>query len=101
MLLTPAAPVRSVPLAVPQVASGGDVLAELTEILRSVLDDPALTVTRDTVAEDVPGWDSMAHIALVVEAECRFGITFQAAEIEALQRVGDLLRLIEAKRAAA
>ena len=42
----------------------------------------------------------MAHIALVVEAECRFGITFQAAEIEALQRVGDLLRLIEAKRAA-
>ena len=101
MLLTPTALARSVPLAVPQVGSAGDVLAELTEILRSVLDDPALTVTRDTVAEDVPGWDSMAHIAMVVEAECRFGITFQAAEIEALQRVGDLLRLIEAKRAAA
>ena len=101
MLLTPTAPARSVPLAVPQAASAGDVLAELTEILRSVLDDPTLAVTRDTVAEDVPGWDSMAHIALVVEAECRFGIIFQAAEIEALQRVGDLLRLIEAKRAAA
>ena len=101
MLLAPTAPARSALRSVPQVASPGDVLAELTEILRSVLDDPALTVTRDTVAEDVPGWDSMAHIALVVEAECRFGITFQAAEIEALQRVGDLVRLIEAKRAAA
>ena len=40
----------------------------------------------------------MAHIALVVEAECRFGITFRTAEIEALRRVGDLVRLIEAKR---
>ncbi len=77
------------------------VLAEVTEILREVLDDPDIDLTEDTVAADVPGWDSMAHIALVVEAECRFAITFGVAEIEALQRVGDLVRLIEAKRGAA
>ncbi len=77
------------------------VLAEVTAILRDVLDDPGIELTPDTVAADVPGWDSMAHIALVVEAECRFGIIFQAAEIEALHHVGDLLRLIEAKRGTA
>ncbi|MBW4089942.1 MAG: acyl carrier protein [Proteobacteria bacterium] len=74
------------------------VLAEVTAILREVLDDPEIDLTPDTVAADVPGWDSMAHIALVVETECRFGIAFQAAEIEALHRVGDLVRLVEAKR---
>ena len=76
----------------------GSVLDEVTDILRAVLDDPDLAITADTVAADVPGWDSMAHIALVVEAECRFGITFRTTEIEALRRVGDLVRLIEAKR---
>jgi acyl carrier protein len=73
-------------------------LAEVTGILREVLDDPDVELTPETVAGDVPGWDSMAHIALVVEVECRFGITFLAPEVEALQRVGDLLRLIETKR---
>lgn len=105
MLMDPSAPAHTVPHAASSDASLdvplGAVLAEVTDILRGVLDDPALAVTADTVADDVPGWDSMAHIALVVEVECRFGITFQAAEIEALQRVGDLLRLIEAKRASA
>ena len=77
------------------------VLAEVTAILREILDDPDIELTPDSVAADVPGWDSMAHIALVVEAECRFGITFQAAEIEALHQVGDLVRLITAKQGAA
>lgn len=76
-------------------------MAELTDIVRSVLDDPGVTLTENTTAQDVPGWDSMAHIAVIVEAECRFGITFAAAEIGSLQRVGDLARLIQSKCAAA
>ena len=76
------------------------VLSELTAILREVLDDQELVLTAETSAADIPGWDSMAHIALVVEVECRFGIRFQAAEIEALRQVGDLVALIETKCAA-
>ncbi len=76
------------------------ILSDLTAILREVLDDPELVLTAETSAADIPGWDSMAHIALVVEVECRFDIQFQAAEIEALRQVGDLVALIEAKRAA-
>ena len=75
------------------------ILSELTAILREVLDDPELVLSAETSAADIPGWDSMAHIALVVEVECRLGIRFQAAEIEALRQVGDLVALIEAKRA--
>lgn len=76
------------------------ILSELTAILREVLDDPELELTAETSAADIPGWDSMAHIALVVEVECRFGIRFQAAEIEALRQIGDLVALIETKCAA-
>lgn len=74
------------------------VMAELTEIFREVLDDADLLLTEDTTADEVPGWDSMTHVALVVETEVRFGVSFSTAELECLRRVGDLLRLIEAKR---
>ncbi len=86
--------------AVPAVGDEPPVMAELTDIIRTVLDQPEIAITIETSAEDVPGWDSMTHIALVVEAECRFGISFAAAEIEQLRNVGELARLIEAKRVA-
>jgi acyl carrier protein len=81
------------------IAAEPPVLAEVTDIFRCVLRDPELDLTLRTTADDLPGWDSMTHITLVVEAECRFGIQFQATEIEALHSVGELVRAIQAKRA--
>lgn len=74
------------------------VFAELVDIFRAVLGDPGLELTPHTTADDVPGWDSMAHITLIVEAECRFGVQFQIAEIESLQNLGELVQAIETKR---
>jgi acyl carrier protein len=75
------------------------VIVGVTEIFRAVFNDPNLELTPRSTADEVPGWDSMTHISLVVEAECRYGILFEAEEIEALYSVGDLVRAIEAKRA--
>lgn len=85
----------------PVVAAEHPVFAEVTQIFRAVLNQPELELTPRSTADDVMGWDSMTHIALVVEAECRFGVEFQIAEVEALQSVGELIRAIEAKRALA
>jgi acyl carrier protein len=74
------------------------VLAGVTEIFRAVFNDPDLELTPRSTSDEVPGWDSMTHISLIVEAECRFGILFQPAEIESLHTVGELVRAIEAKR---
>ena len=73
------------------------ILAEITDIARQVFEDPALELTLETTSDDVQGWDSMSHIALVVECECRFGLRFQSMEIEDLRSVGELVRLIQAK----
>ncbi len=74
------------------------VMAGVTEIFRSVFNDPDLELTPRSTADEIPAWDSMTHITLIVEAECRFGVLFQAAEIESLHSVGELVRAIEAKR---
>jgi acyl carrier protein len=73
------------------------ILAEVGDIFRSVLEDPLLEITLQTTTDDVSGWDSMRHIAIVVEAECRFDIQFRTHEIEYLTNVGELVQLIEAK----
>ena len=80
-------------------AGQASVLAELTEIFRAVFEDPAIELTPDTTSDDLPCWDSMNHITIVVEAECRFGIQFQVSEIEELKNVGELVQLIQARRA--
>ena len=77
------------------------VLAGLTELFREIFDDPGLTLTLDTTAADVPDWDSLNHITIVVETERKFGIKFQTSEIEGLKNVGDLAQLILSKRAKA
>jgi acyl carrier protein len=75
------------------------ILAELTDIARAVFEDPFLELTLATTSDDVPLWDSMNHITLVVEIEGRFGIQFQTAEIEELKSVGELVQAIQAKLA--
>ena len=78
-------------------ASHPAVLAGLTDIFRTVFEDRALELSPDMTPDDIPAWDSMTHITLIVEAERRFGVRFDAADIEQLKSVGELARQIEAR----
>lgn len=71
----------------------------LASVFRQVLEDDTIELTPATTAEDVDGWDSMNHIFIVVELEKRFGIKFQAAEMEELKNVGELASLVKQKLA--
>jgi acyl carrier protein len=73
------------------------ILAKLTGIFQEVLDDPSVALSPNTTADDVNNWDSMNHIAIVVQTERRFGVKFHTAEIEELRNVGDFVRLIGIK----
>ncbi|PHK93792.1 acyl carrier protein [Pseudoroseomonas rhizosphaerae] len=70
----------------------------LTEVFQDVFDDDAIRLTAATTAADVPGWDSQAHVNLVVAAEMRFGVRFRTAELESLHNVGDFVNLIASKQ---
>jgi acyl carrier protein len=68
----------------------GEIEQRLTGVFRSVLDEPDLCLTRDMTARDVPAWDSLSHITLIVAVEREFRIRFTTAEVAALMNVGDL-----------
>jgi acyl carrier protein len=76
-----------------------EIYDELNVVFRQVLEDDTIELTPATTAEDVEGWDSMNHIFIVVELEKRFGVKFQAAEMEELKNVGELATLVEQKLA--
>jgi acyl carrier protein len=69
----------------------------LTEVFRRVFHQPALELRDETSARDVPGWDSLNHVTLMIEVEREFGLRFSSREIEALSCVGDLKALIDAR----
>lgn len=73
----------------------------LADIFRDVLGDPSLKVAADSTPDEIPAWDSLQHIALVVEAECRFGVLFEPEEVQALTTVGRLACAIVRKQRAA
>ncbi len=72
-------------------------MAALQSIFQDVLDDPALRIDRSSTALTVPGWDSLAHIRLVVAIEQQFKIKFALGELEQLKNVGEMLDLMERK----
>lgn len=64
-----------------------------------MFDDDDIALSVDTTAKDIEGWDSQAHVNLIVAAEVRFGVRFRTAELESLRDVGQFAQLIRTKLA--
>jgi acyl carrier protein len=61
----------------------------------AVLGVPAENIDDRTSPDTVPTWDSMQHLQLVLALEQEFGLAFEVEEIEAMQRVGVIVSLLE------
>jgi len=76
-------------------------LADVQDLFRGVFGDEQLSVHESTTAADVEGWDSLAHLNLIIAMEKHFGIKFATAEISRLKadgsNVGTLLELLQRK----
>src|SRR5687767_4415891 len=75
-------------------ASPMDTLAQLQNVFRNIFDDEALTISRETTAQDIEAWDSVQNVTLMLEVETEFGVRFSTSEMAYLKNVGDLVDLI-------
>lgn len=78
-----------------------EITAALTEIFHDVFMRDDLVLRPELSAKDVPGWDSFKQIEIIMAAEEKFGIKMSTRELDSLQNVGDLLRVIGSKAGAA
>jgi acyl carrier protein len=77
------------------------ILTRLTAVFREVFDDDELELTPEMTADDVDGWDSLAHIRLILSVQKAFGIKFSPVEMNRLKNVGDLIALTKDKQSQA
>jgi acyl carrier protein len=77
--------------------SRDEIRAKIRDILAEILEDDALVLTDDTTAQDVPWWDSLNHLKLLVAIEGELDIKFAITELTAARNVGDLVSLVQVK----
>jgi acyl carrier protein len=75
-------------------------LNTLAEVFRHVFEDDELTITHETTAADIEGWDSLMHVSLILAVEKTFGVRFSSSEVSSLMNVAMLMELINAKKGA-
>ncbi len=74
-------------------------MESLTEVFHDVFENDAIVLTPETTANEVDGWDSLSHTILISAVELKFQVKFSTREVLRLKNVGDLVQLIDSKRA--
>ncbi len=70
---------------------------------RTVLNELKLDdfdIKDETKANEVPGWDSLNHLNVILAIEKEYGIKFKSIEILKLKNLGELQQLIDKKTGA-
>ena len=72
--------------------------SKLQGVFQTVFNNPAMQISDEMAAADVKGWDSVAHIDLVLAVEEAFEVEFSTTDIGKMRNIGDLVRLIEKRK---
>ena len=74
-------------------------LAKLQPIFDDVFGEDSVPITAETSSDDIIGWDSVAHVSVLVAVERDFDIMFDPDEIMEMENVGALVASIQSKAA--
>ena len=70
-------------------------LYRLQSIFRDVFSNPQLVLTEEMSTANLPCWDSVAMVHIILAAEAEFGVRFSTDEVAAVSSVADILKIIE------
>jgi acyl carrier protein len=69
-------------------------ILQLSAIFQEVFDDPTLYLSKETCSDDLPEWDSVAQVKLVLAIEEAFSIRLTSDELTSIHTVGDFIAAI-------
>ena len=74
-----------------------EIYGKLTTIFHDIFLRDDLVLSDELSAKQVPDWDSFKQIEIIIAVESQFGTKFRTREMDSLNNVGDLVRLIADK----
>lgn len=75
-------------------ANGAGVRVDVADVIGDVFQYSG-PLRLDTAREEIPRWDSLRHVALVVAVEGTFDISLSMDEMQEILSIGDLQRVLE------
>ena len=69
----------------------------LKKVILKTLELKEFELRDETCAYQVPGWDSLNHIIVILAVEKEYGIRFKLPEILRLNNLGDMQTFIDKK----
>jgi acyl carrier protein len=70
---------------------------ELKTVLLTALGLDDWDIREETTATEIPGWDSLKHVDIILAVEEYFRVRFKSTEVLKLKNIGDLQRLVTSK----
>lgn len=67
----------------------------LSACILGALQLKSFPLRRATRSYEVPGWDSLSHVTVIMAVEDAYGLRFSTPDLMALESVGDLERLVQ------
>ncbi|MCX6162783.1 MAG: acyl carrier protein [Ignavibacteriae bacterium] len=71
-------------------------IEEIINIFKTVF-KKVILIDLETKIEDIPEWDSLGHLNLILEIEDRFDVSFTIDEIENCKSVKDIIVFLNNK----
>ena len=74
-----------------------DVLTKIQQAFHDAFDVDSKFVSIDTTPDDIPGWDSVGHLALASSLESAFEVTFDVDDLMEMENVREIVRILQSK----
>lgn len=77
-----------------------DIMNELEALIRDNFDDNTITLTEDTLFEEIEEWDSMEQVNIITMVEKLYGFKFNVSEMTAMSSakgVKEMIAIIKEK----
>ena len=75
-----------------------EIINGILKVLEENLKLKNLEIKKEMQAHDFEGWDSLAHIGIIISLEEEFNLKFSIGEITSLKNIGELIDLIKKKK---
>ncbi len=75
--------------------------AIISQTAQEVFRQPSIPYSPSLVFRDIPGFDSVLAIQFILTMESTFDITLNEEEVDTMHTMGDLMKLLLAKKPAA
>lgn len=71
----------------------------LEKVIRGVFPIEVETIDENWTSDDIPDWDSVGHLNLIMEIQKEFAVKIEIEEMFEIEKLGDIIKILQKKNA--